>query len=159
MILVADISPLCYLILLGQIDLLTRLYGQVVIPQAVRDELANERSPIEVQQWIAYPPAWLTVQTVENQPGVDLADLDPGKQAAILLFEQLEADVLAIDEMLGRKIARARGLRVIGLLGILEEAGKRGWIDLPIVLEQLQRTSFRVSNQLIQQILSRLEQL
>ncbi len=49
----------------------------------------------------------------------------------------------------------SRGLSIIGTLGILEEAGRLGWIDLPIVLEQLQQTSFRVSNALIQQILER----
>lgn len=69
--------------------------------------------------------------------------------------EQLGADLLAIDEMVGRRIARSRSIRVIGTLGILEEAGRLGWIDLPFVLTQLQQTTFRVSEPLIQQILER----
>lgn len=63
--------------------------------------------------------------------------------------------MLLIDEMVGRRIARSRGLQVIGVLGILEEASRLGWIDLPVVLEQLQQTTFRVSKQLLQQMLER----
>jgi predicted nucleic acid-binding protein len=155
MIVVSDTFPLCYLILIKQIDLLPRLYGQVVIPAVVRDELVDERSPTEVRQWIAQPPAWLTIQEIAIQPDVALENLDSGEQAAILLFEQLEADLLAIDEMVGRQVARSRGLPIVGTLGILEAAGRLGWIDLPFVLEQLQQTSFRVSEKLIQQILER----
>ena len=153
MIIVSDTSPLCYLILVGQIDLLPRLYGQVVIPEVVRDELVDARSPSEVRHWMAQLPAWLTIQAIATQPDADLENLDAGEQAAILLIERLGADVLVMDEMLGRQIARARGLRVIGVLGILEEAGRRGWINLPTVLGQLQQTSFRVSQELLQQIL------
>jgi len=152
-IVVSDTSPLCYLILIGQIDLLRRLYGQVVIPQAVQEELAHERSPDQVKQWIAQPPDWLTIQSVRLQPDGALEALDLGEQAAILLVEQLEADSLIIDEMVGRQIARSRGLRVIGTLGILEEAGRLDWLDLPIVLNQLQQTTFRVSDALIRQLL------
>ncbi|MGI0487579.1 DUF3368 domain-containing protein [Pantanalinema rosaneae CENA516] len=155
MIVVADTSPICYLILIGQIGLLPQLYGEVVISQAIQDELADVRSPSQVQQWIAQPPAWLKIQSVYLQPDAELEVLDWGEQSAILLVEQLGADCLIVDEIVGRRIARSRGLRVIGVLGILEEAGRLGWLDLPAVLEQLQQTTFRVSQQLIQQILER----
>jgi predicted nucleic acid-binding protein len=155
MIVVSDTSPLCYLILIGQIDLLPRLYGQIVIPEAVRNELIDARSPTEVQRWIVQPPDWLRIWTITVEPDADLEDLDVGEQAAILLFEQLGADLLAIDEMVGRRIARSRGLRIVGTLGVLEEAGRLGWIDLPSALDQLQQTSFRVSKALIQQMLER----
>lgn len=155
MIVVSDTSPICYLVLVGQINLLSRLYEQVVISQTVRDELTDARSPAQVQQWIAQAPGWLITQSVNLQPEAELAVLDMGEQSAILLVEQLGADLLAIDELIGRRIARSRGLRVIGTLGILEEAGRLGWIDLPVVLEQLQQTTFRVSEPLIQQMLER----
>ncbi len=109
-------------------------YDQVVIPQAVRDELADGRSPTQAQQWIAQPPDWLTIQSVSLPLDADLQVLDLGEQSAILLVEQLGADLLAIDEMVGRRIARSRSIPVIGLLGILEEVGRLGWIDLPVVL-------------------------
>lgn len=153
MIVVSDTSPICYLILIEQIELLPRLYGRVVIPMAVRDELADLRSPTSVQQWIAEPPDWLDVQSVDLVSDAELEDLDVGEQSAILLVEQLGADLLVIDEMLGRRIARSRGLRVTGLLGILQEANRLGWIDLPDVLNRLQKTTFRVSKGLIEKML------
>lgn len=134
MIAVSDTSPICYLILLRQIDLLRRLYGQVAIPQAVQDELADARSPEQVRQWIAQPPEWLEIQPASSQPDTKLAALDLGEQSAILLVEQLGADLLVIDEMVGRRVARSRGIPVIGTLGILEEAGRLGWINLPAAL-------------------------
>lgn len=155
MIVVSDTSPICYLILVEQIELLPRLYGQVAISQAVQDELADGRSPYQVQQWMAQLPDWLKVQPVSLQADEELESLDLGEQSAILLVEELGADLLAIDELVGRRTARSRGLRVIGTLGILEEAGRLRWIDLPVVLEQLQQTTFRVSQPLIQQILER----
>jgi predicted nucleic acid-binding protein len=108
-----------------------------------------------VQQWIAKPPEWLEIQPVSLQPDSELDVLDLGEQSAILLVEGLGADLLAIDEMVGRRIARSRGLRITGTLGILEEAGRLGWIDLPAVLKQLRQTTFRVSEPLIQQMLER----
>ncbi len=55
MIVVCDTSPICYLLLIGEIELLPQLYGQVLIPQAIQKELADERSPTVVQAWIIEP--------------------------------------------------------------------------------------------------------
>jgi predicted nucleic acid-binding protein len=67
MTVVSDTSPLCYLLLIDLIDLLPELYGRVVIPEAVRDELAAPEAPTIVQNWIAQPPDWLEVQTFAGQ--------------------------------------------------------------------------------------------
>ena len=83
MIVVSDTSPICYLLLIGEIELLPQLYGQVLIPQAVQHELANERSPAVVQAWIGQPPEWLAIQTVNIPSDSDLANLDLGERAAI----------------------------------------------------------------------------
>ncbi len=61
MIVVADTSPICYLLLIGEIELLFQLYQQVLIPQLVQQELANNRSPAVVQAWISQPPQWLAI--------------------------------------------------------------------------------------------------
>jgi predicted nucleic acid-binding protein len=58
-----------------------------------------------------------------------------------------------IDERLGRNKARERGIPVIGPLGILDDAASQGWIDLIEALTKLQQTNFRVSPQIIQQLL------
>ena len=64
MIVVADTPPINYLLLINQIDLLPRLFQQIIIPDVVRDEMLDPDAPPVLQQWIANPPSWLTVQTV-----------------------------------------------------------------------------------------------
>jgi predicted nucleic acid-binding protein len=99
MIVVADSGPLHYLVLLDQIDLLHRFYGQVVIPDAVAYELCAAATPSAVSGWIARLPAWATVAPVsQEQIAAITDDLDLGERAAIALAEAIRADLLLIDE-------------------------------------------------------------
>ena len=61
MIVVADTSPLNYLILIGQADLLYRLYGRVLIPQAVLSELQDPGAPSAIASWLKQCPPWLEI--------------------------------------------------------------------------------------------------
>jgi predicted nucleic acid-binding protein len=65
MLVVSDTSPLCYLLLIGEIQILTQLYHQVLIPKIVQDELLHEESPIVVQNWINDPPGWLIIRNID----------------------------------------------------------------------------------------------
>lgn len=152
MIVVADTSPINYLLLIGQVDLLPQLFQQIIIPDVVRDEMLDLDAPLILQQWIAKPPSWLTVQSV---PEVDptLNTLDPGEQAAITLAQTLSADLLIIDERLGRSIASKRGIPIIGTIGILDDAASQGLIDLENAINQLKQTNFRISRRIIQTLL------
>ena len=154
MIVVADTSPINYLLMIGQIDLLPRLFEQIIIPDVVRDEMRDLDGPRSLQQWIKQSPHWLTIQVV---PVLDesLKPLDRGEQAAITLAQTLSADLLIIDERLGRRIAKERGLAIIGTLGILDDAANQGWVDLSAAIAQLQQTNFRISRQIIQTILDK----
>lgn len=154
MIVVSDTSPINYLLLINQIDLLPRLFDQIIIPEAVEAEMRDPDVPPILQQWIADPPSWLTIQAVS---AIDetLSSLDPGEQAAITLAQMLPADLLLIDERLGRQIASDRGLPIIGTLGILDDAATQGLIDLAQVIAQLQQTNFRVSRRIIQALLNK----
>jgi len=153
MIVISDTSPLCYLLLIGQIELLPQLYGQVLIPQRVQQELSDERSPAIVRNWINNPPNWLTVATVDDKDEPDLAVLDAGEKAAIILAEQQEANLIIIDDGKGRKIARSRGLRVTGLLGVLNDAALQNLVDFPDAIYRLQQTTFFAPEKLIQSLL------
>ena len=59
MIVVSDTTPIHYLILIEEIDILRDLFGRVIIPQAVFDDMQREKTPQEVKAWIAAPPIWL----------------------------------------------------------------------------------------------------
>lgn len=153
MIVVSDTSPLCYLLLIDLVDLLPQLYGQVIIPESVCNELLNSDAPEAVKSWMAQPPIWLDVQTVTGEIDRTLNDLDLGEREAIALAEQLNADLLLLDDRAARQLAIERNIPIIGVLGILGAAAKRGLISFPEAISQLQQTTFRASPTLIQSLL------
>ena len=154
MIVVSDTSPLCYLRLINQIDVLQTLYKVVIIPQAVADELSAPKTPSVVKNWLADSPSWLQIQVAELPQSDELKLLDPGEQEAILLAEQLKADLVILDDKAARQIARERGLTIIGLLGIVKNASRSGLLDLETTFEQLREIGFWVAPSLLEQLLT-----
>lgn len=153
MIVVADTTPVNYLILIGEIDILAKLYGRVVIPHAVREELMRSRAPAIVQTWIAQPPHWLEVHSPVAILDAALDKLDAGERDAIVLAEELSADQLIVDEIKGRREAERRGLSVIGTVGVLREAAEEGLLDLRAAIDRLRETSFHISPAILSSLL------
>ncbi|NCR38258.1 MAG: DUF3368 domain-containing protein [Microcystis aeruginosa S11-01] len=153
MIVVSDTSPICYLLLIDQIMILQKLYDVVVIPQAVADELNASESPSVVRNWIANPPNWLQIEIVSASSRSGLEKLDSGEQEAILLAEQIEAELIILDDKAARQIASERGLRIIGLLGIIKDAAQLGLLDLRVTFERLQEAGFWVAPSLLERLL------
>ncbi len=154
MIVVSDTSPLCYLLLINQIDVLQTLYDVVIIPQAVANELSAPQTPSFVKNWMAHPPSWLQIQLAEPLQNIELKTLDPGEREAIVLAEQLNADLVILDDKAARRIAEERGLRMIGLLGIVKDAARSGLLDLETTFEQLREAGFWVAPRLLEQLLT-----
>src|SRR5256886_3171351 len=119
MIVIADSTPLNYLILIYQADLLPQLFDRVLIPPAVFEELQHQETPDLVRRWIAGPPSWLQVQALRWGPDPTLGHLDPGEREAIGLAEELQADQLLLDDADARREAARRNLPFIGTLGAL----------------------------------------
>lgn len=149
MIAVADASPLCYLVLIGEIDLLQKIFGQVLVPQAVIAELLHEDAPEAVRSWASNLPAWISAEATPLLATTGMEKLHAGEQAAILLAESMKADIILLDEKAARRIAADRGLRVTGLLGVLGEAATRGLVELAPVINRLRMTGFRASPSLL----------
>lgn len=112
MIVVSDTSPLTALLTIGEAALLAKLFGEVVVPQAVRRELLRNHPQL---------PPWLRVESVRNpaQAGTFAQTVDVGEAEAIELAKELHADRLLIDERKGRRLAAHEGVPVIGLLGVV----------------------------------------
>jgi predicted nucleic acid-binding protein len=156
MIAVADTSPLCYLILINEVDLLRKLFSEVVVPAAVITELLDEGAPEAVRGWAANLPSWVSVQENPARNTAGLEKLQVGEQAAILLAEPISAELILLDEKSARRIAAQRGMRVTGTLGVLGEAAARRIVDLPAAIDRLRRTNFRSSPALMKATLDRL---
>lgn len=153
MIVVADTSPLRYLILIDEIALLPRIYGRVVISDAILGELTTKEAPKKVRDFFKGRPDWIELAHLSSPLEASLTEfLDLGESEAIQLAEQLHADLLLIDEKRGREVAQKRGLDIIGTIGVLSIAEERGWLNLAKALEKLENEKFYLSAQLKQQL-------
>jgi predicted nucleic acid-binding protein len=106
MIVISDTSPLNYLILIDCVDVLPELYGRVLIPQGVFEELQQKSTPQTIKDWIAARPDWLEIRQTRVQPDAALELLGVGERQAICLAQELKAAAIIIDEERGRKEAR-----------------------------------------------------
>ena len=153
MIVVADATPLRYLLLIEKVDLLALFYGQVLIPPAVVKELMREQTPPSGREWMTAPPEWLKVHSPLGDPVEFPAALGAGECAAITLAEEIHADLLLVDDWAARREAERRKLPIQGTLGLLRFAAQADLVDLPDAIVGLRGIGFRVSGELVQSLL------
>ena len=156
MLVVADSTPVIYLSRVGALDVLASTFGSVIVPARVWEELVDAR-PSAPGVDALRAARWLNVDTRMLQQ-VDLG-LDPGETAAILLAEELHANLILIDERAGRVVAEGRGLVVRGTLGVLVQARESGAIlALRPLLDALVSEGFRVSPLIVAEALRRVNE-
>ncbi|MCX7841299.1 MAG: DUF3368 domain-containing protein, partial [Anaerolineae bacterium] len=123
MTIVSNASPLINLARIGKLDLLYQLYGELIIPQAVWQEV--------VLDGVGQPGAeqvktsdWIKVRSIKDERLAQALryELGAGEAEAIVLAIEAQAELLLMDERLGREMARHLGVRYIGLIGVLCEA-------------------------------------
>ena len=153
-LIIADTGPVNYLILIGHIDLLPRLFQKVILPDTVRAELADADAPPEVRAWIASLPDWIEIREAPVA-GETLTEIDEGEQAVILLALSLHADLLLMDDRKGVRAARGKGFRVTGTLGILEMAAQREMLDLAEAFARLRSTTFHCSDRVMSKLIAK----
>ena len=157
MIAVSNTTPLRYLIAIRQEHLLGQLFEKVLVPASVHDELTDSRTPEIVRARVLSPPAWFEIRSLQETGATAFpVALHRGEREAILLAEAVRADVVLIDEQIGRTIALDRNLPVSGTLGVLERADTMGFVgDFARVLKELKTSGFFISESLEQQLLQR----
>ena len=146
MIAVSNTTPLRYLIATGQDDLLGRLFEKVFVRTGVHEELTDPRTPEAVRRNILSRPAWLEIRAVRETHTTEFpVTLHRGEREAILLAETLRADVLLVDEQIGRTIALSRNIPLSGTLGVFGAGRPNGFPIIANSLEQqlLQRNAAR----------------
>ena len=151
---ISNTSPLFYLHRLGQLELLHKLYGRILVPEAVVEELKAGRDQGEDVPDIA-DYNWVEVCSVRIPEVVSLImDLGPG-EAQVLAMALENPDSLAIiDDGLARELARARDIRITGTVGVLLKAKQAGYIkSVKSLLETLIQLDFRLSEVVVDTIL------
>ena len=137
-VVVSNASPLINLARIQRFELLRQFYQEIVITPAVYDEVVTRGSARDGSRDVR-EASWIRQHALHDQLAVAAlaAELDQGEASAIILARELNAALLLIDEIRGRRIAQRLGLSVRGTLGILARAKKEGLI--PNVKGELDR--------------------
>jgi predicted nucleic acid-binding protein len=152
---VADTSPLNYLVLIHQINLLPDLYRRVLIPESVLKELSAIETPQLVRNWATNLPEWIEVLPATPIDDDSLTRLHAGERDAISLALTVHANAVLMDERRGRQEAENRDLKPIGTLGVLVAAHNRRLVDLRATIDALRQTRFHASPKLLASIVDR----
>jgi predicted nucleic acid-binding protein len=155
-IVVSDTSPINNLAAINQLHLLQQLYGTVLIPEAVYQELTDPDFPVagakEVQTF-----TWIQIRAVEDRTMLKAlsSELDPGEAEAIVLALEMKAEQVLIDERRGRMIAARLNLHYTGILGVLVEAKSQGFISTvkPLLDDLINKAGFWVTEPLYKSVL------
>ena len=129
MTIVSNTSPLIVLAKAGLLDLLPKLFSELIIPQAVRDEIHS--GPADDLMRLALPGCgWLRVVVLEP-PLSPLAAMQLGRgEAEVIEYGRRQTDCTALlDDRAGRRAAQALGLRVFGTLSVAAIATQQGHIE------------------------------
>lgn len=161
-IIIADASPLIALAMIERLDVLEKLYQQVIIPVAVKQELkldsdmsgAKQLQQAINQGWIKVNRQALPTEALQ----LLLQILDAGESEAILLTESFTQPdgyrFLLMDERKGRTVAKKRGIKVAGTGAVLIAAKKKGYIAcVGDELDAMQRHGYRLSHALVKHLI------
>ena len=156
MIVISNASPLIGLCRINRLHLLRDLWSNILIPEAVYQEVVVHGSGRPGAQSVANACRdWIQVRTVSNRCEVEAlqAILDDGEAEAIALGQELQANLLLLDNREPRLFAKKVGLPVMGTVGILRFAWQKGLLGSPgDELSELQRKGFWIDDALIEQI-------
>lgn len=156
MLLVSDTSPLRYLVEVDAIEVLPKLYGDVLTTPQVMEELCQEHFPQSVKMWAQHAPAWLKVESPREIRFLD--QLDEGEASALSLACERRSNLLLVDERAGSRVAHSCGVGTIGTLGILQEAGHENLLEFRAAIQRLiTETAFRHTTTLIQAVIADFE--
>lgn len=158
MLIISDTTPIISLIKADKLYLLEKMFGNVIIPKAVYDELTvNEKYGKEIAE--LKEAIFIKVGKVENNASVNIlrnvTGLDAGESEAIVMAEENDADLLLMDEHKGRQVAKKLGIRITGTIGILLQAFDEGMLsreDIVNSIVVLKESNIRISDNLCKKV-------
>lgn len=155
---VSNTTPIISLLKLSRLDILKELYANISIPLAVYQEIEAGKNKSYYQDLTKL--SWLSIVEIQDRNALKyFLDLDAGEAEAIVLATELGADLIIIDEKLGRFHAKHADLKVTGTIGVLIKAKQHGIIRrLKPLLYELTEKDVWISEKLIGEILKQVEE-
>ena len=158
---ISNSSPLIALSKISQLELIEKLFGKIIIPKAVYEEVVvkggNRAGVNEIKKAV---DDWIQVKEIKDRKEVNVlqAVLDYGEAEVIVLAQEINADLLILDNREPRIFAKHLGFKIIGTIGIILLANKKGIINKPLekILE-LREKGFYISNSLLNEIIKEIK--
>ncbi|MFW5701241.1 MAG: DUF3368 domain-containing protein [Cyclobacteriaceae bacterium] len=152
---VSNTTPIISLLKLNRLDLLQKLYKQIYIPSAVYKEIEAGKAKGYYKDLSRVD--WINITEIQDKQAVKyFLDLDEGEAEAIVLATELNADLIILDEKLGRFHAKHANLKVTGTIGLLIKAKSEGLVvELKPLLDELTDKEVWISEKLKSEILKK----
>lgn len=143
-IIISDTSTLILFKKIEQIDLLEKVYDNLVTTPEVAAEFGDNM------------PEWVKIQEVGDHKYQLFLEtqVDKGEASAIALAMESDNTLLLLDDLKARKLAAMLKLKFTGTLGIINKAKQLGHIDkVKPLIDKILETNFRISQRIINEIL------
>lgn len=154
MIVITDSTSLISLARISKFDLLRELFGEIIVPQAVFDEVVHRGRNRPGQKEVENSP-WIKAQAISDRLAVEALETDLGRGEAevIVLAREINANLVLLDDGKARSKARALGLEVTGTIGVLLHAARAGRFRFIPIFESLLASGFRLKKTEYERIL------
>lgn len=141
---ISDTSCLILFHKIGELDLLRKVYDSVTTTPEVAQEFQEKL------------PEWILIENVKDKKYQEFLEtqIDWGEASAIALAKEKEYPLLLLDDLKARKLATKLNLRVTGTLGVIHKAKQIGVLEkVKPLIEKLQATNFRISENIVDELL------
>ena len=144
---IVNSTPLIVLCGIGRLDVLQKLYQEIIIPSAVYEEVTAIEDSACAQ--IKNSNSWIHVESIRDcsEKKMYKAKLHAGEVEVMILAQEQKADMVIIDDNAAKKTAKYLGLTVTGTLGVLLKAKSRGIVqEIAPLLVQMTRNGFYIDS-------------
>jgi uncharacterized protein len=152
---VSNTTPLLALMKINKLEILREVYGAIHIPYAVYKEIEKGKAKdfyIDLKSH-----EWIHIGFIKDEIARRyFSDLDEGEAETIMLASELKADLVLLDEIMGRRHAKKMSLTVTGTIGVLIKAKEMKLISAvhPLLL-QMKDKGIWISDKLLDEVKSR----
>ncbi len=149
---ISDTTPILSLLKLGKLELLQSLYAKVIIPNEVFKEIERGRDKPYYVDLTMFD--WISIIEISNVGSRSFfVDLDDGEAEVLVLAKEINADLVIMDELMGRRFARQLDYNLTGTIGVLLKAKQKGLVlSVNDLLLELTRKGTWISSKLIEKV-------
>ncbi len=150
---ISNTTPILSLLKIDKLDLLKELYGKVIVPLAVYQEIEKGKEKPYYKDLTSLD--WIEIQNIKNLNTIEyLIDLDDGEAEVLILAKETNADLVILDEIMGRRYAKQLELNLTGTIGVLLKAKEKGLIlSIKNLMTELENKGTWLNPKLISKVL------